>query len=312
MRHASVARCLIHAATILVAHIGAVGGVASVAAAQKPATPPKPVTIRVADSTQVQVIRLRDGSSIVGRVTDLGTDSVRFAAAGGTLSIARLDIVEVREVAKASMRKGEVWPVSPNATRLFFAPTGRMLDRGEGYFNDTYLFFVSVQGGLSSRFNLGGGMSLLPLDDFTDNVLFITPKVGVVATPKFNMAVGGLAGWVGGLADEGENSSFGILYAVGTAGSHDQSLTFGTGVAYAGGQFADRPVVLLGGESRLGRRISFVTENYLIPNDDVNGVISYGLRFFGEKISVDLAFWNAPGEEMFFPGIPYVAFSVKF
>jgi len=312
MRQASFVRFVTRAATILLAGFGTVGAAAGAALAQKPATAPKVVPIRVIDSTQVQVIKLRDGSSIVGHVTDVGADSVRFVAAGGTLSIARLDIVEVREVAKASMRKGEVWPVSPNATRLFFAPTGRMLDRGEGYFNDTYLFFVSVQGGLSSRFNLGGGLSVLPLDDFTDNVLFITPKIGVVATPKFNMAVGGLAGWVGALADEGENSSFGILYAVGTAGSRDQSLTFGTGVAYAGGQFADRPVVLLGGESRLGRRVSFVTENYLIPNEDVNGVISYGLRFFGEKISVDLAFWNAPGEDMFFPGIPYVAFSVKF
>ena len=102
------------------------------------------------------------------------------------------------------------------------------------------------------------------------------------------------------------------MYAVGTAGSPDASISFGTGLAYAGGQFADRPVAMLGGETRLSRRVSFVTENYLIPNDDVNSVISYGLRFFGEKLSADLAFWNAPGNEMVFPGIPYVAFSVKF
>jgi hypothetical protein len=312
MRHTSFVRVVNRTVTILVAGLGAVMGMTEAASAQKPATVPKTVVIRVADTAQVQVIKLRDGSSIVGRVTDVGTDSVRFAAGGGTLSIARLDIVEVREVAKTSMRKGEVWPANPNATRLLFSPTGRMLNKGEGYFNDTYLFLMSVQGGFSSRFNLGGGMSVLPLDDFTDNALFITPKIGVIATPKFNMAVGGLAGFVGGLVDEGVNSSFGVLYAVGTAGSPDNSLTFGTGLAYAGGQFADRPVVLLGGESRLGRRVSFITENYLIPNEDVNSLISYGLRFFGEKLSVDLAFWNAPGEEMLFPGIPYVAFAVKF
>jgi hypothetical protein len=69
---------------------------------------------------------------------------------------------------------------------------------------------------------------------------------------------------------------------------------------------------MLGAESRLSRRIAFVTENYVIPNEDVSSLISYGLRFFGEKLSVDLAFWNAPGNEMRFPGIPYVAFSVKF
>ena len=55
-----------------------------------------------------------------------------------------------------------------------------------------------------------------------------------------------------------------------------------------------------------------MTENYLVPNDDVTSVISYGLRFFGEKLSADLAFWNAPGEIAVFPGVPYVDFSVKF
>ena len=69
---------------------------------------------------------------------------------------------------------------------------------------------------------------------------------------------------------------------------------------------------MLGAEKRLSRRVSFVTENYLIPNEDVNAVVSYGLRFFGEKLSADLAFWNAPGNDIVFPGIPYVAFSVKF
>ena len=280
--------------------------------AQQPAAPAKPIPIRVADSTQVQVIRLRDGSSIVGRVTEVGADTVRFAATSGTLAIARTDIVELREVEKASLRRGEVWPANPNATRLLFAPTGRMLEKGEGYFNDTYLFLLSVHGGITSNFTLGGGLSVAPLDDFTDNALFIMPKIGVFASPKFNLAVGALAGVVGGAFDDDENASFGVLYAVGTAGSPDASVSFGTGFAYAAGEFADRPVAMLGAEARLARRIAFVTENYLIPNEDVNSVLSYGLRFFGEKLSADLAFWIAPGEDIPFPGIPYVAFSVKF
>jgi len=310
MRHASIVLSIARFAAILLAELGAIVGTTGVVAAQRPA--PIPKTIRVADSTQVQVIRLRDGSSIVGRVTEVGADTIRFAATGGTLALTRADIVDVRDVPKSSVRQGEVWPANPNATRLFFAPTGRMLAKGEGYFNDTYLLLLSVQGGVSSRFNLGGGLSVVPVDNFADNALFVTPKIGVVASPKFNLAVGALAGFVGAAVDEGEDAGFGILYGVGTIGSPDASITVGTGLAYAGGQFADRPVAMLGAESRLGRRISFVTENYLIPNDDVPGVISYGLRFYGEKLSTDLAFWNAPGSFMVFPGIPYVAFSVKF
>jgi hypothetical protein len=150
------------------------------------------------------------------------------------------------------------------------------------------------------------------MDDFGDNALYIMPKIGVVATPKFNLAVGALAGVIGGLVDEDENASFGVLYTVGTAGSPDASVSFGTGVAYASGRFADHPVAMLGAETRLGRRIAFVTENYLIPDEDVGGLISYGLRFFGEKLSADLAFWNSTGVGFVFPGIPYVSFSVKF
>ena len=312
MHHATMLRSAGRVAAILLAALGAVVVTSGTLVAQQSGSAPKTATIRVADSTQVQVIRLRDGSSIVGRVTQVGSDTIRFAATGGTLALTRADIIDVRDVAKASIRRGEVWPVNPNATRLFFAPTGRMLAKGEGYFNDSYLFLMSVQGGVSPGFNLGGGMSVLPLDNFADNALFITPKIGVVASPKINLAVGALAGFVGGLADEGDDASFGILYGVGTFGSPDASVTVGTGLAYAGGQFADRPVAMLGAEARLGRRVSFVTENYLIPNEDVHGVISYGLRFYGEKLSTDLAFWNAPGAVMVFPGIPYVAFSVKF
>lgn len=285
--------------------------IATSAPAQQP-RPSRPVAVRVAtDSTEIQVIRLRDGSSIVGRVTAATDDSVRFVTAVGTLSIPREYIVGLREVERASVRRGEVWPTNPNATRLLFAPTGRMLAQGEGYFNDTYLLFLSVQGGITSRFTLGGGLSVIPFDDFSDNVLFVTPKLGLVSSPRLNLAVGGLAGFAGGLADEGENATFGVLYAVGTVGSQDASLTFGTGLAYAGGEFADTPVAMLGADVRLSRRMSFITENYLLPSDDVNSIISYGLRFFGEKLSVDLAFWNMPGEDALFPGIPYVAFSVN-
>jgi hypothetical protein len=312
MRRSFVVRLITHVVIIGLAELGTLVGLTGAAAAQQPPPARKAVTVRVADSTQVQVIRLRDGSSIVGRVTEVGTDTIRFAATGGTLLLTRADIVDVRDVAKSSIRGGEVWPANPNATRLFFAPTGRMLAKGEGYFNDTYLLLLSVQGGVSSRFNLGGGLSVVPVDNFTDNALFVTPKIGVVASPKFNLAVGALAGFVGAAVDEGDDASFGILYGVGTIGSPDASITFGTGLAYAGGQFADRPVAMLGAESRLGRRVSFVTENYLIPSDDVQGVISYGLRFYGEKLSTDVAFWNAPGNFMVFPGIPYVAISVKF
>ena len=39
-------------------------------------------------------------------------------------------------------------------------------------------------------------------------------------------------------------------------------------------------------ETRVGRRTKFITENYLLPNGDV--LLSFGPRFFGERLSADL------------------------
>jgi len=45
------------------------------------------------------------------------------------------------------------------------------------------------------------------------------------------------------------------------------------------------PVLMLGGERRLSRRVKLLSENYLF---DGAGVASIGVRFLGERLSADL------------------------
>ena len=59
----------------------------------------------------------------------------------GTLHIPQSQIREIREIGQFSLKKGEYWFPNPNTTRLFFAPTARTLEKGDGYFADYYLFF---------------------------------------------------------------------------------------------------------------------------------------------------------------------------
>jgi hypothetical protein len=267
------------------------------------------------DSTRTYILRTRDGSLFVGRLVRATMDSVYFVSAGGPVTVPRSAILELRQVGKGAMRQGIYWAPNPNDTRLLIAPTGRMLAKGEGYFSDTYLFLLLFAGGLSSNFTLGGGLSIVPSDDFLrNNIYYITPKIGLVQTPNVNVAAGAFIGFAGWDFDGSEDiGSFGILYGVATLGSSDGSFTFGSGLAYGGGEFADRPIIMLGGEKRMARRVSFVTENYVLPGE-TNAAVSYGLRFFGEKLAVDFAFWNAFGSDVepVFPGIPYLAFAVKF
>lgn len=266
------------------------------------------------DSLRTHVLQLRDGSTLVGRLVDETPDSIRFESNGTVFTVPRRQVAELRSVHRDEIKHGEYWFPDPNRTRLFFAPTGRMLAKGEGYFSDSYLILLNVAGGVTSRFTMGGGMSIIPSQNPLNNIFYLTPKVGLIDRPDFALAAGALVG-VAGFEDIDEmDRSFGILYGVGTVGSPDRHFDFGAGWGYAGGDISPKPAIMLGGATRVSRRVSLLTENYFVPAVSDNAVVSYGFRFFGEKLSVDLAFFNAVGEntELVFPGIPYIAFALKF
>jgi hypothetical protein len=266
------------------------------------------------DSLRTHILKLRDGSTLVGRIVTENTDSVRFESNGIVFSLARLQIAELRAVEPGTIRQGEYWFPDPHRTRLFFAPTARTLSKGEGYFSDSYLLLLSVAGGVTSNFTMGGGLSIIPSENPQNNIFYLTPKIGLIEAPNFALATGAFVGFAGFEGIEDKDRSFGILYGVGTIGSNDNHFDFGAGWGYAGGRVSGDPALMVGGATRISRRVSLLTENYLVPSVSKDALVSYGFRLFGEKLSVDLAFANAVGSNttFLFPGIPYVAFAMKF
>jgi hypothetical protein len=262
----------------------------------------------LSDTTRVQVIRLSDGSVVVGRVVDVRGDSAVIRTQTGQVTVARSAVRRVRERPQTSVRGGEYWPEDPNATRLFFASTARTLKRGDGYFCNIWVFLLCLTGGISDRITMGGGMSIVPGIDIGDNVFYLTPKVGLVATEKFNLAVGAFAGWSGAVTDDAD--SFGILYGVSTFGPEDSNVSLGAGFAYYNDDIAKKPLLLGGLKLRMTRGTALISENYVLPGED-GGIISAGVRFFGERIAGDVALvrFFGDGEGV---TVPYVGLAVKF
>jgi hypothetical protein len=258
-----------------------------------------------ADS-QLVAITLKDGSTLIGRVLEVTPTTVRFRSAVGESSIPRDAIVSVRTSAAGSAHGGEYWPEDPSRTRLFFAPTGRMLRQGEGYFSDAYVFFPSLQGGLTDRFTIGGGMSLIPGLGFDEQVFYLTPKVGLMSGPRVNVAVGALVAGVGTISDEGP---FGIGYGVATFGGEDANVTAGAGFGFARSS-TSQALLMLGGSTRVSRNIAFVSENYLYTGNASSVLASGGIRFLGEKLAVDLAGFTSGAGDI--PVVPYLAFIYRF
>lgn len=272
-------------------------------------------SVKVNDSTVVHAIHMREGSRIVGRIVAVTADSVRVVSASSTTTVSRGAVREVRQYAASAMHDGELWPENPHATRLLFSPTAIPLRKGEGYFSDFWLFVLSAAGGVTDRFTLGAGMTLIPGINFGDNVFYLLPKYTLVDQPRIKFAIGGLVALVGGFSsDSRDAASVGILYGVATTGTHESNLTLGAGWGYVGDQLADKPVVTLGGQHRVSKRVALISENWFLPFEgDALGFVTYGLRFLGEKLAVDFAFGNTleRGGQLF-PGVPLLGFSVKF
>ncbi len=284
---------------VVVVLLGVVGAPASLHS-QTPT--PNREQIRVVDTTRVQVLTMRGGTSLIGRITAVRGDSVDFVTGIGRVSVAIADIREIRETDAGRMHNGQYWPPNPNATRLFFAPTGQMIKKGEGYFSDYEIFFPGVAYGVTDNLTIGGGVSLFPAG-VDEQLYYVTPKIGRSFGEQLHAAAGLLL-----VGSQGETG--GIGYGVGTLGDGDRSVTLGLGYGFAGGEVESKPLVMLGGEKRVSRRIAVVSENYILPIEDDNVVYSLGIRFIGEKITTDLALVNVVGSGII--GVPYVDFVFKF
>ncbi|MDA0710492.1 MAG: hypothetical protein O3B73_09840, partial [bacterium] len=178
--------------------------------------------LAIPDSSRLQIITTNDGSRNVGRIVVIGSDSIDFRTDMTTVRFPISGVVSITEVAANPRRSGKIGFENPNSTRLFFAPTGRMLKKGEGYFSDYYLFFPGFSYGLSDRVTVGAGMSLFPGMNVNEQLFFVTPKVGLMSSESVNVALGALVmripsddGW-----DEDPKGA-GILYGVATWGSAD-------------------------------------------------------------------------------------------
>lgn len=269
------------------------------------------------NSVSTYRIVLEDESSFMGKMIDQAADTLTFKTdAFDKLQIPVKKIKSIELVDEKNIVKGVYWFKNPNDTRYLFGPSAINLKKGEGYYQNTYLLINSFNYGITDYFTIGGGFEIISTVMGTP-AFMITPKLGFKVSEKFH-AGGGLL-YANVLTSEAPISGLGIAYGIGTYGTSNNNVTLGVGFGYVDKEFSNRPILTISGMTRIARKTALVTENWLIPGaadlvtGSYYGVYSYGVRFFGEKIAVDLAFLNNPELfEIFRIGIPYVDFVVKF
>ena len=247
---------------------------------------------------EVHELVLRDGSRLFGSIErETDTEVVFRTHSGATVTARRVDIVSLKLV-KGRVEQGEFLRTDMHRSRLFFAPTGRSLEKGQVSVGVFEFLAPFVQVGVTDRFSVGGGTPLVIGLDEGYRPFWFTPKYQVINAQKFQAAVGVLQ------VVTTDGDSAGIAYGVSTFGNSDNALTVGGGVAYASDDRGG--VVMVGGEGRVRNNLKLITENYVWSGGD--GILSGGVRFLGERLSADLAlaFPIGTGDFFAFPVVNFV------
>jgi len=249
----------------------------------------------------VYEIQLGDGSVLFARIAELDEEQVVLVTVSGVRL--EVDRSQLREIAPARGRVqgGEFWSEDPGGTRLFFTATGRSLARGESYIGTYVIVLPFAAVGVTDRVTLAGGAPVL-FGEFEP--FYLAPKVQVVRTPTAQASVGTLVFLF-------DDEMVGVAYGVGTFGNTDRALSAGLGYFYSGDELVNEPAFMLGGETRISRRIKLISENYVLP-DRVGYVLSGGVRIMGDRFSTEVAVFGAWADGDSGCCLPIVNFSYAF
>jgi hypothetical protein len=219
-------------------------------------------------------------------------------------------------VSSIDEKKSEIWFANPNPTKYLLGNSAIPLEKNSGYYQNTWIFVNSFSYAFTNNFSISGGFEIISLmAKEGPYAYYINPKVSFKVADNFY--AGGSLLYANTLRHIGDFGGLGTLNAFGTYGNKNNNITGALGWGWANGNFSSKPVITISGMTRLSKRVALVSENWIVPagasSNSYYGIFSYGIRFLGEKTSIDLAFVNNPdiAKEMSI-GIPWLDFVIDF
>jgi hypothetical protein len=264
------------------------------------------------DAAKLYVVKMNDDNEFVGSIVSQNAEVVVLKTASlGEITIQKKNIRSINPLEKGQVVGGQYWFENPHTTRYFFGANAYNLRRGEGYYQNTWIFLNQVSYGVTNNITIGAGIIPLFIFAGASTPVWITPKVAFpIVKDKVNAGAGAFLGTVIGEEDSG----FGLVYGSATFGPRDRNISFGIGYGFVDGEWGDTPAISVSGMVRTGKKFAFMMENYFVDTGDETAAISLlGGRFIGKRIAVDAALALPISEfDEGFVAIPWLGINVPF
>lgn len=262
------------------------------------------------NQARVYLVTLKDGSTMRGTIVSENPQEISLATENvGTVTIKKDQIKSMVLLDQSNLKSGKYWFPNPNYSRYFIGP-GIQLKKGDGYYQNVDVLFNTVSYGITNYFSLGGGVELLSTLH-GQPIIILMPKLGFEVTKSLWLGGGILYVNLSALSGVDISGGLGIGYGSATFGNENNNVSLGIGWGYVGSRWSDKPVITLSGMARVSPRFGLVTENWFVPD---YSVFTYGIRFIGEKMSVDIGLVNSKDiAKTFAIGVPaFIGFVFKF
>ena len=263
-------------------------------------------------------ITLNDGSTISGKL--VSTNDKEVVIQTGSMGEVRLQKENIRTMTQVSSyneKESGIWFTNPNPSKYLIGSSAIPMEKKSGYYQNTWVFVSSFGYGITENISISAGFEIVSLLAGGDGpfAFFINPKATFKIAENFYAGANIL--YVNTIRTIDEFGGLGTLNGFATYGNKNNNVTCGLGWGWANGEFSSKPVITISGMARVSKRIGFVSENWIIPGigdgGGYYGIFSYGIRFLGEKTSIDLAFLNNPDIASGIPiGIPWLDFVINF
>lgn len=261
----------------------------------------KATFIKAQQENKQVTVTLSNGTTYVGDVVSVEDESAGVQTKDGVFNFRYDRIQSVRIYNPDDKTSG--WRDNPAKNKLFITQTGKMLDKGSGYYQNTYIFFSNFSYGITNGISIDAGFSMIPGLGIDNQMFTAGAKVGTSLNSTLYVA-GNIKYYKFFDIDEGVSSLFGSI----TYSKSSLDLTAGTGVGLAEGSSSDA-LLILGGQYRISDRFAFISENIFFPTgeNESTALVSFGGRIIGTKSAFDLGFFGV--EDTF---IPFVSYTLKF